>query len=106
MTNLLDYDDAIDQDPEVVSAVASILPQDVEMRDEETAPGTDFNPELIQHGFDPHFGRGTATPGSASPVTPRDDELLDSPARKTKKAPGEGRPGSCANSGQESTGQK
>ena len=67
VTKLLDYDDAIDQDPEVASAIASKLPQDVEMRDEETAPGTDFNPELVQHGFDPHFGRGTATPGSGIP---------------------------------------
>ena len=107
VTNLLDYDDTIDQDPEILTAVANIPPRDVEMRDEETAPGTDFNPELIQHGFDQHFGRGTTTPGSASPVTPRDDELLDDPAKKkTKKAPGEGRPGSCSNSGQESTGQK
>ena len=100
VTKLLDdYDDAIDQDPEVASAVASILPPDAEMRDE-TAPGTEFNPELIQHGFDPHFGRGTG-----SPVTPRDDELLDSPGKKTKKAPGDGRPGSSPNSGQESAGQ-
>ena len=75
------------------------------MRDIDTAPGTDFNPELVQHGFDQHFGRGTAIPkpGSASPVTPRDDELLNDPARK---APGEGRPGSCSNSGQKPTGQK
>ena len=68
---------------------------------DESAPGTEFNPELIQHGFDPNFGRGTA-----SPVTPRDDELLDSPSRKTKRAPGDGRPGSSPNSGQEATGQK
>ena len=105
VTNLLDYDDTIDQDPEILTAVANIPTEDMDMQDKETALGTDFNPELIQHGFDQHFGRGTATvkPGSASPVTPRDDELLNDP---TKKAPGEGRPGSCLNSGQESTGQK
>ena len=84
----------------MAQAVANIPPPDVEMRDE-TAPGTEFNPELIQHGFDPHFGRGTA-----SPVTPKDDELLDSPARKTKRAPSDGRPGSSPNSGQESTEQR
>ena len=108
VTDLLDdFDDAIDEDPELAQAVSSILPPDVEMRDE-TAPGTDFNPELIQHGFDQHFGRGTATPvpGSESPVTPRDDELLNSPDGKTKKAPGNGRPGSSPNSGQGSAGQR
>ena len=85
--------------------MANIPTDDVEMQDEGTAPGTDFNPELIQHGFDQHFGWGTATPnlGLASPVTPRDDELLNNP---TKKAPGEGRPGSCSDPGQEPTGQK
>ena len=105
VTNLLDYDDTVNQDPEIITAVANIPTDDVEMRDEETAPGTDFNPKLIQHGFDQHFGHGTATPnpGLASPVTPRDDELLNDP---TKKAPGEGRPGSCSNSGQEPTGQE
>ena len=104
VTSLLDYDDVIEEDSEVAQAVANIPPPDVEMRDE-TAPGTEFNPELIQHGFDQHFGRGTATPvqGSESPVTPRDDELLNSPDGKTKKAPGDGRPGSSPKSGQEST---
>ena len=88
VTKLLDYDDSIDQDPEILTAVANIPTEDVEMRDVDTAPGTDFNPELVQHGFDQHFSRGTAMPkpGSASPVTPRDNELLNDPARK---APGE-----------------
>ena len=62
VTNLLDYDDTIDQDPEILTAMANIPTEDVDMQDEETAPGTDFNPELTQHGFDQHFGRGTATP--------------------------------------------
>ena len=103
VTKLLDD---VTEDPEVVQAVSSILPPDVEMKDE-TAPGTDFNPELVQHGFDQHFGRGTATPvqGSESPVTPRDDELLNSPDRQTKKAPGDGRLGSSLNSGQGSAEQ-
>ena len=105
VTDLLNYDDTVNQDPEIVTAVANIPTDDVEMQNQGTAPGTDFNPELIQHGFDQHFSQGTATPNpeSASPVTSRDDELLNDP---TKKAPGEGRPGSCSNSGQEPTGQK
>ena len=106
VTTLLDYEeDTADQDPEIVAAVANIPTDDVEMQEEGTGPVTDFNPEMLQHGFDQHFGRGTATPGpgSASPVTTKDDELLNSP---TKKTPGEGRPGSCPNSGQEPTGQK
>ena len=59
----------------------------------------------MKHGFDQHFGRGTATPkpGSASPVTTRDNELLNDPVGK---APDEGRLGSCSNSGQEPTRQK
>ena len=105
VTKLLDYDDAVDkdQDPEVASAVASILPpDDVEMQDEGVAPGCGFNPELMQHGFNQDFARGReAGPRSASPVTTRDDELLNDPVGK---APGEGRPGS-KKSGQNPSGQ-
>ena len=42
VTNLLDYDDVIDQDPEILTAVANIPTEDMEMQDVETAPGTDF----------------------------------------------------------------
>ena len=95
VTKLLDYDDAADQDqdPEVALAVASIMPpDDVEMQDEGVAPGCCFNPELMQNGFDQDFARGRGTgPGSTSPVTARDDEMLNDP---TGRAPGEGRPGS------------
>ena len=112
VTDLLnDYDDNFDaqypgQDLETAAMVASITePEDVEMQDTEVAPGTGFNPELMRHGFDQHFARGTAEAGqgSTSPVTIRDDELLNDPVGK---APGEGRPGSCENSGQKITGQK
>ena len=56
----------------------------------------------MQHGFDQDFARGRETgPGSASPVTTRDDELLNDPVGK---APGKGRPGS-KKSGQDPSGQ-
>ena len=95
-----------EQDPEVAAAVASILvPKDVEMKDAEVAPGMAFNPELMRHGFDQHFAWGTAAaePGSTSPVTSRDDALLNDPVGR---AAGEGRPGSSENSGRKITGQK
>ena len=105
VTKLLDYDDVADQDqePEVASAVASIIPpDDVEMQDEGVAPGCCFNPELMQHGFDQDFARVRETaPGSTSPVTTRDDEMLNDP---TGRAPGEGRLGS-KKSGQDPSGQ-
>ena len=110
VTSLLDYDDVVDQDldedPETAAAVASILaPEDMEMKDAEAAPGTGFNPELMRLGFDQHFARGTAAdePGSTSPVTPRDDALLNDPVGRV---PGDGRPGSSENSGRKITGQK
>ena len=106
VTKLLDYDEAVDQDqdPEIVTAVANIPPpDDVEMQDEGVAPGSRFNLELMQHGFDQDFTWGRDTgPGPASPVTTRDDEWLNNPI---KKAPGEGRPGS-EKSGQNPSGQK
>ena len=105
VTQLLDYDDVADQDqdPELASAVASILPpEDVEMQEEGVAPGCGFNPELMQHGFDQDFARSRETgPGSTSPVTARDDEILNDP---TGKAPGEGRPG-AKKSGQDPSRQ-
>ena len=105
VTNLLDYNDAIDQDqdPEIASAVAHIPPpDDVEMQDAGVVPGSCFNPELMQHGFDQDFARGRQTgPGLAYPVTTKDDELLSGPVGK---APGKGRPGS-EKSGQNPSGQ-
>ena len=105
VTQLLDYDDVADQDqdPELASAVASIMPpNDVEMQEEGVALGCGFNPELMQHGFDQDFARSRETgPGSTSPVTARDDEMLNDP---TGKAPGEGRLGT-KKSGQDPSGQ-
>ena len=110
VTSLLDYDDVVDQDldedPETATTIASILvPEDVEMKDAEAAPGTGFNPELMRLGFDQHFAQGTAVdePGSASPVTHRDDALLNDPVGR---APGDGRPGSSENFGRKITRQK
>ena len=99
-------DQDLDGDLETAAAVASILaPEDVEMKDAEAAPGAGFNPELMRLGFNQHFARGTAAdePGSTSPVTPRDDALLNDPVGR---APGDGRPGSSENSGQQITRQK
>ena len=108
VTHLLDdYDtlaDAQDQQ-EIANAVASItVPEDIEMTDAETTPGDGLNPELAQHGYDQHFARETSgvEPGSMSPVSQRDDEMLDD----SGKAPGTGRPGSLENAGRKITGKK
>ena len=95
----LDYEDVEeinpDPDPEIAQAVTHI-PQadgcaDVEMRDVQPPPG--FEPEVAKAGYDVNLVRSDqAEPGSSSPVTAREDWMLDV-EESQPKAPGNGRPG-------------
>ena len=99
---MLDYDDVPEPDPEPVIAVASIPPlEDIEMLDAEPAPVTaaTFQLELDRFGYDPNFAQNTGDtgPGSTSPVTPQEDNLLSTSAQT--EAPGVGWLGLLENTG-------
>ena len=93
LTEVLDYEDVEENDlgvpdPEIVQAVAHI-PQadtfaDVEMQESHPPPG--FEPEVSRSGYDVNLVRSNPTePGSTSPVTARENEMLD---RATSRTPG------------------
>ena len=95
----LDYEDVEETDPgpdpEIAQAVAHI-PQvdacaDVEMQDVRPPPG--FEPKVAKAGYDVNLVRSDQTePGSSSPVTAGEDQMLDV-EESQPKAPGNGRPG-------------
>ena len=95
----LDYEDVEEinpgPDPEIAQAVAHI-PQadgcaDMEMQDIRPPPG--FEPEVVKAGYDINLVcSGQAELGSSSPVTVREDRMLDV-EESQPKAPGNGRPG-------------
>ena len=98
LTEVLDYEDVEENnpgvpDPEITQAVAHI-PQadafaDVEMQ--ESHPPLGFEPEVRRSGYDVNLVRSNPTePGLTSPVTARENEMLD---RVTSRTPGAGRPG-------------
>ena len=88
------------EDPEIAQAVSNIPPctdlADVEMED---AP-SGFEPEVGHLGYEVNLVRhsGDTAPGSISPVTAQENQLLDKDAGLTK-APGTGRPGTEENPG-------
>ena len=97
----LDYDDIdkADQgpvpDPEIVQAVTHIPSADnwanVEMQESRSPPG--FEPEVARSRYDVNLVHpNLADPGSTSPVTAKEDKMLDD-----SKTPGAGRPGSDEN---------
>ena len=95
----LDYEDVEEvdpsPDPEIAQAVAHI-PQadgcaDVEMQDIRPPPG--FEPEVTKAGYDVNLVcSDQAEPGSSSPVTAREDRMLDVEEGQPR-APGNGWPG-------------
>ena len=100
----LDYKDVEEADPgqpdpEIIQAVIHI-PQadvwaDVEMQKSHSPPG--FEPEVSRSRYDVNLVRTNPTElGSASPVTAREDKMLDGANSRT---PGAGRPGTDKNSG-------
>ena len=98
LTEVLDYEDVEENDlgvpdPEIAQAVANI-PQadafaDVEMQESHQPPG--FEPEVSRSGYDVNLVHSNPTePGSTSPVTARENEMLDG---ATSRNPGAGRLG-------------
>ena len=98
LTEVLDYEDVEGnitsvRDPEIAQAVAHI-PQadaftDVEMQGLHPPPG--FEPKVSKSGYDVNLVRSNPSePGSTSPVTARENKMLD---EATSRTPGAGRPG-------------
>ena len=96
---MLDYEDMEENDPgvpdpEIAQAVAHI-PQadafaDVQMQESQPPPG--FEPEVSRSGYDVNLVRSDlAEPGSTSPVTAMENQMLDG---ATSRTPGVGQPGS------------
>ena len=101
LTDVLDYEDVDEYkpsmpDPEITQAVAHI-PQpdalaDVEMQESRPPPG--FEPEVGKVGYDINLVRSASIElGSTSPVTARENQMLDRADGATSKTPGAGRPG-------------
>ena len=95
----LDYEDVEEinpqPDPEIAQAVANIpladAQADVEMQDIWPPPG--FEPEVTKAGYDVNLVRSDQPEqGSSSPVTVREDRMLDVEEGQPK-APGNGQPG-------------
>ena len=98
LTEVLDYEDVEENnpgvpDPEIAQAVAHI-PQadalaDIEMQESHPPPG--FEPKVSRSGYDVNLVRANPTElGSTSPVTVRENEMLD---EATSRTPGAGWPG-------------
>ena len=98
MTEVLDYEDVEENDPgvpdpEIAQAVTHI-PQtdtfaDVEMQ--ESQPPLGFEPEVSRSGYDVNLVcSDPAEPGSTSPVTAMENQMLDGASSRT---PGAGRLG-------------
>ena len=100
----LDYEDVEEADlghpdPEIIQAVAHIQQADawadVEMQESHSPPG--FEPEISRSGYDVNLVRTNPTePELSSPVTAREDNMLDEAISRT---PGAGWPGTDENSG-------
>ena len=95
----LDYEDVEEinpqPDPEIAQAVANIpladAQADLEMQDIRPPPG--FEPEVAKAGYDVNLVRSDQPEqGSSSPVTAREDRMLDVEEGQPK-APGNGWPG-------------
>ena len=101
LTDVLDYEDVDEYEPdmpdlEIAQAVAHI-PQadafaDVEMQ--ELRPPLGFEPEVSKARYDINLVQSApAKPGSTSPVTVRENQMLDGADGATSRTPGAGRPG-------------
>ena len=98
LTKVLDYEDVAENeasmpDPEIAQAVAHIPKADaladVEMQESLPPPG--FEPEVSKSGYDVNLVcSNPMEPGSTSPVTARENEMLDG---AISRMPGAGQPG-------------
>ena len=109
VTTVLDYQDDVQEDPEIAPAVANIPPHseatDVEMQDINASPG--FEPEFGHSGYDVNLVQHSdnTVPGSISPVTAQENQMLDKGSTQTK-APGTDRPGTEEKPGHPITNKK
>ena len=93
--------DKLEEDPEIVQAVANIPLRadlaDVEMAEEPLG----FEPEVGWTGYDINLVRHSedAPLGSTSPVTAQENQLLDAGTANLTCTPGMGRPGTEENTG-------
>ena len=100
VTNVLNYQYDMQEDPEIAQAIVHIPPcsdaMDVEMEDINTPLG--FEPEVGRSGYDVNLVRHSdnTAPGSISPVMARENQMLDEESTQMK-APGMGRPGTEEN---------
>ena len=98
LTEVLDYEDVEENDPGVpdleITQVVAHIPQanaytDVEMQESHPPPG--FEPEVSRSGYDVNLVCSNPTElGSTSPVTARENKMLDG---ATSRTPGAGQPG-------------
>ena len=78
--------------------MANIPKADVDMEMQESHAPSGFEPEVTRSGYDVNLVCTNPTePGSASPVTARQDKMLDEEV--SSKTPGAGRPGTNENPG-------
>ena len=100
MTDFLDYEDDVQEDPDIAQAVKHISKPtddvDIEMEEENSAPG--FKPEFGHSCYDVNLVQPSddTAPGAVSPVTAREDGMLDEETPQSK-VPRMGRPGSDEN---------
>ena len=103
LMGVLDYEDVEEDNPdlpnpEVAQAVANISKADIDMEMQESHAPSGFEPEVTRSGYDINLVRTNPTElGSASPVTAREDKMLDE--ETSSKTPGAGRPGTNENPG-------
>ena len=98
LTEVLDYEDVEENDPDVpdpeITQAVDHIPladayADVEMQESHPSPG--FEPEVSRSGYDVNLVCSNPTePGSTSPVTARENEMLDG---ATSRTPGASQPG-------------
>ena len=94
LTEVLDYEDVEENDPGVpdpeISQVVAHIPQadaftDVEMQESQPPPG--FEPEVSRSGYDVNLVcSDPSEPGSTSPVTAMENQMLDGASSRTTSA--------------------
>ena len=97
--DMLNYEDDLQQDPEIATAVADIPPRSQNVKMYKADPPLGFEPELGHSGYDHNLVQASEDtgPGSTSPITAQEDRMLDT--EPLMRAPGTGRPGLDENPG-------
>ena len=100
VTDVLDYEHDLQEEPEIIQAVANIPKpkEDANIEMEEANPPPGFEPKFGHSGYDVNLVRPSdnTAPGTVSLVTQREDRMLDEEPPQTR-ASGTGRLGSDKN---------